>query len=531
MDPAAQASSLTPPSNPTAQTPTTGGGANGENTVNNGDKPVAVPPSSAVIQQAEQQEAVQIQQTQAAQAYNLANQPQIPTPAPAQVTNPVPAKPSQQAAPQPVTATTPQSVPAQPAAQFAPAPTGAPQPSAPVTAPPATVQPQAVSQPVAAPAPPTQTGTPPVPPIQPPAQVPAQPAKVVDNRDPLIILREKIDQSAVPPELRTTLHDRVDRLELIRKGSGNMSSTYIMELEATQRYVNWVVGYPWQTKSVDTLDLKKAKEILDRDHFGLDMLKNRMMEYIASIMLNLQNNGPDFATQSPILCFVGLAGTGKTTFAVSIAEALNRKFVRIPFGGMADSRVLRGQSRFFPDAEPGQVYKGMVRAGTLNPVMLFDELDRVTETARADIMGVLIELLDPGQNNAFSDHYIDYPVNLSNCLFVATANNVSAIATAVIDRLEIIQMPSYNDEEKTHIGRDYVFPKVSKLIGLKPDQLTVDAEVWQTIIRPLGYDPGIRGLERLINMMCRKAARMIVAGEAKNVKITMDNYKKFTQEF
>lgn len=471
MDPA-QPPSSTPPPNPTAQTPTTGGGANGEATVNNGDKPVAVPPSSAVIQQQQQQETVQIQKTQAAQAMNLAAQV-------AQV----------------------------------------PPPEAQVIAPAAT--------------PVSPTPTPPSPP-PPAAQVPAtpaKPAKVVDNRDQLVIMREKVDQSAVPDELRGVLAERINRLELIRKGSGNMSSTYIMELEATQRYVNWVVGYPWNTRSTDTLDLKKAREILDRDHFGLDMLKDRMMEYIASIMLNIQNNGPDYATQSPILCFVGLAGTGKTTFAVSIAQALSRQFVRIPFGGMADSRVLRGQSRFFPDAEPGQVYKGMVRAKTLNPVLLFDELDRVTETARADIMGVLIELLDPGQNNAFSDHYVDYPVNLSNCLFVATANNVSAIATAVIDRLEIIQMPSYNDEEKTHIGQDFVFPKVSKLIGLKPEQLSIDPEVWATIIRPLGYDPGIRGLERLLNMMCRKAARIIVAGEAKNVRITMDNYKKFTQEF
>ena len=352
-----------------------------------------------------------------------------------------------------------------------------------------------------------------------------------ESYDQIRVLGEKVEKSPVPDDLRKILNDRISRLALIRSGAGFMSSTYIMEYEATQRYINWVTDYPWNQKSTDTLDLKKAKEILDRDHFGLDMLKNRMLEYIASIMLNLQNNGPDYATQSPILCFVGLAGTGKTTFAMSIAEALGRKFERIPFGGMADSRVLRGQSRFFPDAEPGQVFKSMNHASTRNPVLLFDELDRVTETARADIMGVLIELLDPGQNNAFSDHYVDYPVNLSNCLFVATANNTSAISTAVIDRLEIIQMPSYNDEEKTHIGRDYVFPKVRKLIGLKPEQLVIDEPVWEIVIRPLGYDPGIRGLERLINMMCRKAARMIVAGEAKNIKITAENVKLFTQDY
>jgi ATP-dependent Lon protease len=351
-----------------------------------------------------------------------------------------------------------------------------------------------------------------------------------ESYDQIRRLGDMVEKSALPEELRKILNDRIARLGLIRSGAGYMSSTYIMEYESTQRYINWVTGFPWNSKSKDILDLKKAKEILDRDHYGLEMLKSRMLEYIASIMLNIQNNGPDFATQSPILCFVGLAGTGKTTFAMSIAQALGRQFVRIPFGGMADSRVLRGQSRFFPDAEPGQVYKGLVQAKTKNPVLLFDELDRVTETARADIMGVLIELLDPGQNNAFSDHYIDYPVNLSNCLFVATANNTTAVSTAVLDRLEIIQMPSYNDEEKTVIGKDYVLPKTRKLIGLKPDQLVIDDAVWADIIRPLGYDPGIRGLERLINMMCRKAARIIVSGEAKNVRITPENAKIFTSE-
>jgi ATP-dependent Lon protease len=214
-----------------------------------------------------------------------------------------------------------------------------------------------------------------------------------------------------------------------------------------------------------------------------------------------------------------------------MAEALGRSFERIPFGGMADSRVLRGQSRYFPDAEPGQIIKRLTHAKAKNPVILFDEIDRVTETARADIMGVLIEVLDPEQNAAFADHYIDYPFSLANCLFVATSNNISTIATAVIDRMEIIQMPSYNDDEKTTIGRDFVLPKTRALIGLKEDQLAIDQAVWEIVVRPLGYDPGVRGLERLINMMCRKAARMIVSGEAQNVRITPDNVKKFTQEF
>lgn len=482
MDPSAQNPNSGAAAPPSPKAPTTGGGENGEQTTNNGDKPIEVLPSSAVVQQQEAMEAVQIQAAQAAQVQNVAQAAQIQqqhsTVAQAIRTSQATQNAQQSASQKPVT-------------------------SSEVISPPSastTISKEAADK-----------GS-------------------EENKDQIQLLRDIVAKSDVPDDLRDILADRIKRLELIRSGSGYMSSTYIMEYEATQRYINWVTGFPWHNKSEDLLDLKKAKEILDRDHFGLDMLKNRMLEYIASIMLNLQNNGPDFATQSPILCFVGLAGTGKTTFAMSIAEALNRKFERIPFGGMADSRVLRGQSRFFPDAEPGQVFKRMVHSGTKNPVLLFDELDRVTETARADIMGVLIELLDPGQNNAFSDHYIDYPVNLSNCLFVATANNTTAIATAVIDRLEIIQMPSYNDEEKMHIGRDYVFPKVSKLIGLKPEQLVIDQDVWEIIIRPLGYDPGIRGLERLVNMMCRKAARMIVSGEAKNIKITPDNQKLFTSE-
>jgi ATP-dependent Lon protease len=442
MDPAQDSSNI--PSVPTSDqvanavlspTPSTGGGANGDNSTINGDKPIENLPSNQIVAQQESAEAVDVVTTNAA---SLSGSQQI---------------------------------------------------------------------------------------IQPTAK-----DSKGESYDQIRKLGDMVEKSAIPDELRKLLNDRIARLALIRSGAGFMSSTYILEYESTQRYINWVTSFPWKTKSKDLLDLKKAKAILDRDHYGLEMLKNRMLEYIASIMLNLQNNGPDYATQSPILCFVGLAGTGKTTFAMSVAEALGRQFVRIPFGGMADSRVLRGQSRFFPDAEPGQVYKGMVHSKTLNPVLLFDELDRVTETARADIMGVLIELLDPGQNNAFSDHYIDYPVNLSNCLFVATANNTTAISTAVLDRLEIIQMPSYNDEEKTVIGRDFVFPKTKKLIGLKPEQLAIDDPVWAEIIRPLGYDPGIRGLERLINMMCRKAARMIVSGEAKSVHITMDNYKIFTSE-
>ena len=348
-----------------------------------------------------------------------------------------------------------------------------------------------------------------------------------ESYDQIRKLGEKVEQASLPAELKTTLDERIARLALIRSGAGFTSSTYILEYESTSRYINWVVGLPWNKRSTDQLNLAKAKEIMDKNHYGLEPLKERVLEYIASIMLNIKNNGPDYMARSPILCFVGLAGTGKTTFAKSVAETLGRQFERIPFGGMADSRVLRGQSRYFPDAEPGAIVKRLVHAGAKNPVMLLDELDRVTETARSDIMGVLIELLDPEQNAAFTDHYIDYPFNLSSSLFVATANNTTAISTAVLDRLEIIQMPSYTDEEKMAIAKQYVLPKVQELAGLKPDQLAIDDLVWEPIIRPLGYDPGIRGLERLINGICRKAAQVIVEGKAQNVRVTADNVKQF----
>lgn len=349
--------------------------------------------------------------------------------------------------------------------------------------------------------------------------------------DQIRTLGEKVDSANLPEDLRKLLNERVARLALIRNGAGFTSSTYILEYEATSRYINWVVGLPWDKSTKDTLDLSKAREVLNNNHYGLDALKQRVIEYIASIILNLKNYGADSISRAPILCFVGLAGTGKTTFAKSVAEALNRQFERIPFGGMADSRVLRGQSRFFPDAEPGSIVKKLVHAGAKNPVVLLDELDRVTETARADIMGVLIELLDPEQNYSFTDHYIDFPFNLSNVLFIATANNTTSISTAVLDRLEIIQMPSYNDDEKIMIGKNFVFPKAQHDAGLKPGQVIIDDASWPDIVRPLGFDSGIRSLERAINTICRKTAELIVEGQTQQVVVNQQNVGQFVPQW
>lgn len=339
-------------------------------------------------------------------------------------------------------------------------------------------------------------------------------------------LEEKVRSAHVPPDLSEKINGMVTLLRETMKG-GNASFT---NFESISSYVNWITSLPFEKETKDILDLATAKQILDKNHYGLTSVKERIIEYLSSIILTMHNNTTDGILRAPILCLIGLVGTGKTTLAYSIAEALGRKFERIPFGGMGDARALRGQSRVFPDAEPGAVIKKIVNAASRNPVILLDELDRITEGARADIMGVLVELLDPEQNKRFSDHYIDYPFDLSRVLFIATANNTTNISTAVLDRLEVVQMPSYTDEEKQSIGRNYLFPKIRKHSGLLDNQLVIDENVWPFIIRPLGFDSGIRSLERTIEGVCRKAARMIVEGKVpagSYIHITGENYKQF----
>lgn len=294
--------------------------------------------------------------------------------------------------------------------------------------------------------------------------------------------------------------------------------------EQMTQYLNLITALPWNSLSDDCLDLNKAKEIMDKHHYGMKEVKNKILEYLSVMTLT---RGKEEATRAPMLCLVGLVGTGKTTFGRSLAEALNRQFVRIPFGGLGSALDLRGQSRLHPDAEPGLIIKALKRAKTRNPVLLLDEIDRVTDASRADIMGVLVELLDPEQNSQFTDHYLDYPFNLFDVLFVATANNTRNIATAVLDRLEVIQMPSYTDEEKTTIAKDYILPRVLIESGLSADNLTIDDDVWTKIVRPLGFDAGLRTLERTIESICHQLARSIVAGQAKHFHLTKDNIKNY----
>ena len=351
--------------------------------------------------------------------------------------------------------------------------------------------------------------------------------------------RKQIAETQIPPELEGRL---ISQLEEIERLEHDIAAR--VHVEQMLRYIDWIVNLPWKNRTDDILDLEKAKVILEKHHYGLRPVKDRILEYLAVLKLNLdrwrmegeaghvddsKTSHAMLARRAPILCLVGLVGTGKTTLAKSIAEAMGRRFIRIPFGGMSDALELRGQSRVRPDAEIGLIMKGLRFAGSKNPVVLLDEIDRVAEHARGDIMGVLVELLDPEQNAAFTDHFVDYPFDLSEVLFVATANNTANIATAVIDRLEPIQMPSYTDEEKTTIAKNYILPQLMRESGLSQENLSIDDAIWPKLVRPLGYDAGIRSLERTMNSLCRKVARMIVEGQGTSFRVTPENIKEFIQ--
>jgi ATP-dependent Lon protease len=366
--------------------------------------------------------------------------------------------------------------------------------------------------------------------------------------DQVTLLRHRIEESTLPADLNNRV---LENLEEIMRLEGDITAR--VHIEQMFRYIDWVISLPWTERTNDNLDLTHAKQTLDKNHFGLDPVKDRILEYLSIIKLNqdrwredaqkdegVQNTPLDsenirthsiLARRAPILCLVGLVGTGKTTLAKSIAQAMGRRYVRIPFGGMSSALDLRGQSRVRPDAEIGLVLKGLRYAGTKNPVMLLDEIDRVAEHARGDIMGVLVELLDPEQNMAFTDHFLDFPFDLSEVLFIATANNTTHIATAVLDRLEPIQMPSYTDVEKIKIAKDYVLPELMRESGLKNENLSVDDAIWLKLVRPLGYDSGIRSLERTLNGLCRKVARLIVEGKGNSYRVTPENIKEFIDTY
>lgn len=339
-------------------------------------------------------------------------------------------------------------------------------------------------------------------------------------------LEERIKSASLPKDLLEKVNSMIAILKIsLKTGTGTF-----VNYESIENYIDWITSLPFNSETDDIMDLTKVKQVLDKNHYGLEIVKDTILEYLSSLILSMQT-ASSAEVRAPILCLVGLVGTGKTTLAYSVAEAMGRKFERIPFGGMGDSLSLRGQSRAFSDAEPGQIIKKLTHANSRNCVILLDEIDRVNEDARADIMGVLIELLDSEQNRNFTDHYVDYPFDLSHVLFIATANNTTSLSTAVLDRLEIIQMPSYTDEEKMVIGKEYMLPNIISSSGLALGNIVIAESIWPHIIRPLGYDSGIRSLERTLETIVRRVARAIVEGKLdKNGQMIINeqNIREFT---
>lgn len=349
-------------------------------------------------------------------------------------------------------------------------------------------------------------------------------ANNMDNKFGLLEIEKlkQLLQSTDPPaNLKEKAQQQIERLSLALKFGGNLS-----QIDIVSKYIDWITHLPWEKKSDEILDIKRAKEILDKNHYGLEKVKMRVIEYLSALIL-YRKNRPTEPFHAPSLFFVGLPGTGKTTFAISVAEALGRKFVRITFGGLASAIDLRGQSKTSPEAEPGMIIRALRRIQVKNPVILLDELDRITPEARPAVMGVLLELLDPSQNLAFTDYFIDYPFDLSSAIFIASANNTRDVSTAVLDRLEVIHMPSYTDEEKIVIAKNYVFPRYIKELGLDSSIITIDENLWSKITRPLGFDPGMRTLERTIEQIVRRVAYKIVSGQSGPFYINEQNLKEY----
>lgn len=332
-------------------------------------------------------------------------------------------------------------------------------------------------------------------------------------------LKERLSGASLPEDLKERTLSLLERLK-----SSLVFGSFLEEYDNVAAYIDWIVNLPWEEKTEDCLDLAVARKVLDRYHYGLEEIKERVLEYLA--VMNLKKQAGEIP-RAPILCLVGLVGTGKTTLAASIAKSLGRKMVRIPFGGVEESFYLRGFPRSVPQAEPGQIIKGLKQVKVKNPVILLDEIDRIGQEARSSIMGVLLSLLDPEQNATFLDYYLDYPFDLSEAFFITTCNNTTNVSQAVLDRLEIITMPSYSDQEKIVIAKDYLLPRALEEAGLEKRQLAIEDSLWPKIVRPLGYDAGVRTLKRNIDSICRQVAKRIVLGEGSEFTINESNLGQF----
>ena len=323
---------------------------------------------------------------------------------------------------------------------------------------------------------------------------------------------EETRKLKAPKEVKDKLEKEINRLKLLGMNSS--------ESGVIRGYVETLLEMPWSKMQKETADIRLAQEILDEDHYGLEQVKERVLEFLAVRTLNKHG-------QSPILCLVGPPGTGKTSIAKSIARALNKKYVRICLGGVQDEAEIRGHRRTYVGAMPGRIAAGMKQAGVKNPLMLLDEIDKVSSNYRGDTSAALLEVLDSEQNNKFRDHYIELPMDLSEVLFIATANDAHNIPRPLYDRMEIIEVTSYTENEKFHIAKEHLLPKQLEKNGLKAGQLKISDKGLNALIHCYTREAGVRSLERRLGELCRKAARQILENDKKIVRITDSNLEKF----
>lgn len=325
-------------------------------------------------------------------------------------------------------------------------------------------------------------------------------------------MKERIEEAGMPEHIKAVALKELDRYEKVPSSSA--------ESGVIRNYIEWLLSLPWSKATDDRLDVNVAEEILDEEHYGLEKVKERVIEYLAVQQLTNSLKGP-------ILCLAGPPGVGKTSLARSVAKSLNRNFVRISLGGVRDESEIRGHRRTYVGAMPGRIIQGMKKAGTINPVFLLDEIDKMSSDFRGDPSAALLEVLDPEQNHNFSDHYIEETYDLSKVMFIATANNLATIPGPLRDRMEIINIAGYTELEKVHIAKDHLLPKQLQEHGLKKSHLQIREDGIQSIIRYYTREAGVRGLERQLAGVCRKAAKMIVKEERKKIIITDKNIEEF----